>query len=257
MKIKQFTNSKWYKIILNVLGVVFIFFAWWIASSIINLSLFPTPIIAFKTMFSLLGKASSWLAIGETIKRLIVAFLISFAFALILGVLGGIFKGFRHFFNPVVIVLRTIPTAAVVIILVVLLKPTSGLYIIDFLLMFPILYEAVVSGVSSVDKSIIDALRLDDRKGSINSIGQIFIPMALPYIGLGIIQSLGLGMKVSIMAEVLCGSNSLVGIGRLMYFGYIESDMKEVFAVALIAIILIGIVDVLLGILKRKYTKNK
>jgi NitT/TauT family transport system permease protein len=256
MKIKQFTNSKWYKIILNVLGVVFIFFAWWIASSIINLSLFPTPIIAFKTMFSLLGKASSWLAIGETIKRLIVAFLISFAFALILGVLGGIFKGFRHFFNPVVIVLRTIPTAAVVIILVVLLKPTSGLYIIDFLLMFPILYEAVVSGVSSVDKSIIDALRLDDRKGSINSIGQIFIPMALPYIGLGIIQSLGLGMKVSIMSEILVGDTKIKGLGQMLRIAQSESDMPTVFAIAIIAIIIIALLDILVKIIKTKFFKK-
>ena len=254
--LRQFTTSRWYKPVLTMLGLVFLFFAWWISSLIINKTLYPTPIVAFSRLFEMLGQFNTWNAIYQTIRRLMVAFLLSFSISLILGILGGIFKGFRHFFNPFVIVLRTIPTATVAIIFIVLLKPNNGLYIIDFLMMFPILYEAVVAGVKNIDKSILDALSLDDRKTSANSLFKIIIPMSFPYVGLGIIQSLGLGMKVSIMSEILIGDTSIKGLGQLLRIAQSESDMPTVFAIALIAIFVISLLDILVSIIKNKFIQK-
>ena len=255
-KLRKFTNSKWYKPTLTLLGVVFLFAVWWISANIIDKSLYPTPFVAFSRLFEMLGTSNTWNAILETIKRLFLAFLISFGISLVLGIIGGIFKGFRHFFNPFVIVLRTIPTATVAIILIVLLKPDNGLYIIDFLMMFPILYEAVASGVKNIDKNILDALTLDDRKTSINSIIKIIVPMSFPYVGLGIVQSLGLGMKVSIMSEILIGDTSIKGLGQLLRIAQSESDMPTVFAIALISIFIIALLDILVSFIKSKISQK-
>jgi NitT/TauT family transport system permease protein len=128
-----------------------------------------------------------------------------------------------------------------------------SLFIIDFLLMFPILYEAVVSGTENIDISIIDALRLETHKSSPLALTNVIVPMAWPYVILGIVQALGLGMKVSIMSEVLCGDDKIPGLGRLIYGAYIETNMPNIFALTLIAILLSGILDGLLYYLRQKY----
>lgn len=253
---KQFTDSKIYKPVLIILGIIFIFLVWLIASLIINKSLFPTPFKTFATLFDMLGQPMTWLAIGGSFYRLLIAFALSFVFALVLGIFGGFFPSFKTFFNPVVVLLRTIPTAAVVVILVVLLKPHAGLYIIDFLLMFPILYEAVVSGITNIPSSVWGALKLDGGTKNWNAIRYVIVPMAFPYVSLGIIQTLGLGMKISIMSEILIGatnSNEIQGLGFLLRDAQAYNDMKTVFAIALIAIFIIGLLDVLVKVLKNKF----
>lgn len=244
------------KLIASLLGVLLVFGLWFLLAFIFNTTLFPNPIDAIVRMVEVLGESRTWIAIGSTLLRLILSFALSFAVAVVLGTISGFFPFFKRVLNPLILVLRTIPTAAVIYVLIVLFATDVALYTIAFLLMFPILYEAVASGISNIDSVYIDALKIDEGAFTPKALFTVIYPMSWPYIILGIVQSLGLGMKVSIMAEVLCGSNSLMGIGRLLYFGYIEHDMKEVFAMALISIILIGIVDILLGLVKKKYSKK-
>jgi NitT/TauT family transport system permease protein len=243
-------------IIFTTLGIALVIFLWWILALIINKTLFPGPIKTFNTLGTLIIKESTWAAIGGTLFRLVTAFVLSFVAALIFGILGGISEVFRTIFNPIIVVLRTIPTAAVIFVLIILIKPTYGLLVIDFLLMFPILYEAVVSGVKNVDKTLIDAVKLDAGANTRNGLFKVVIPMAWPYIILGIVQSLGLGMKVSIMSEVLCGDDRIPGLGRMINQAYQETNVPVIFAITVISILLIAILDLSLNFLKRKYKNN-
>lgn len=254
---RKFRIPQPYKnIILTTLGVILVFLIWWILALIINKTLFPGPIKTFTVLGELLGKTHTWKAIGGTLYRLIVAFTLSFLAALIIGVFGGLSSTFRRILNPLVVVLRTIPTAAVIFVLIILTKPTNGLLIIDFLLMFPILYEAVVSGVKNIDKTLLDALKLDSGERTGNALTKVVIPMAWPYILLGIVQSLGLGMKVSIMSEVLCGDDRIPGLGRMINQAYQETNVPVIFAITVISIVLIAILDLLLSFLKKKFKTN-
>ena len=122
--------------------------------------------------------------------------------------------------------------------------------------MFPILYEAVVSGVKNIDKTLLDALKLDSGERTGNALTKVVIPMAWPYILLGIVQSLGLGMKVSIMSEVLCGDDRIPGLGRMINQAYQETNVPVIFAITVISIVLIAILDLLLSFLKKKFKTN-
>ena len=249
-KLKKYynTHNKWY---LTILGIGFVFFVWFIISLIVNSSLFPHPGIVLPDLGGLLSISSTWSAIGGTLLRMIISFAISIVLALILGYFGGRFHGFYKFLNPLVVSLRTLPTAAIIYVLIVLTKPMFALVIIDTLLMFPILYEAVASGVKNIDKAYIDELKVNGGFTS-RGIFQVIVPTAWPSIWLGIVQSIGLGMKVSIMSEVLCGSDKVPGLGRLLYHGYYDGNITRVFSVAFIAIVLIGITDVGSYYIKKK-----
>lgn len=235
------------------LGIIFLFFLWWVIALGVNNYLFPGPQTTLSTMFVLLGEISTWEAIGFTLLRLLISFLICVISAIIVGLIAGRYEYFAKFLNPLIVTLRTLPTAAIIFTLVILLKPVFSLQIILLLMMFPIIYQAVVDGVNNIDKSVIRAISVDANVMSFNSIFRIIIPCSWHSIILGSIQALGLGMKAGIMAEVLVGNNTVMGIGRILYRGYIEYQMDVVFAISIIAIILIGGIDILLHAIKKKY----
>ena len=252
MKIKKFLNSNLGKVVTVVLGCLFVILLWSIISLSLNSSLFPGPIPSFSKLFSFFQTDTFYFALGGTMFRLIVSLGISFVISLLLGILGGISNIFHRFISPLIIAIRTLPVAAVLFILVVILKPQYALYIINCMIMIPIMYEAFRHGINSISPNIFDSVRLDSNLKSKNSIFKIMVPLSSGSIVLGIVQSLGLGMKVSLMSEVIIGSDKIYGLGRLIYKAYVLVDMESIFAISLISIIIIGIFDILVRIIKNK-----
>ena len=159
-RLKYFYNNhnKWY---LTILGIGFVFLLWVLISLGISSSLFPNPGIVIPDLCFIVSQRDTWAAIGGTMLRLLIGFVISFISAIILGYFGGRYEGFYKFLSPLVTTLRTLPTAAIIYVLIVLTKPMYALVIILTLLMFPILYEAVANGVKHVNKNAVEAMKLD------------------------------------------------------------------------------------------------
>ncbi|MCD8195372.1 MAG: ABC transporter permease subunit [Coprobacillus sp.] len=248
---KSIADKPLYKWILIISGIVFVFLLWWILAISLDTTLFPGPWETFEYLFQMMGEADIWIALGSTLLRLLICFVVCFILALIVGTIAGLFKPFYTFLSPLITILRTLPTAAVIYALIVLTQVEFAIDIICFLLIFPILYEAVANGIQNIDPQIWASLRLDGKVYRPRSIFCVLLPLSKDYISLGIIQSLGLGMKVLIMAEILCGSSKVRGLGRLIYYGALYSNMKEVFAVAIVAIIVIGVFDIILHYIKK------
>lgn len=248
------------KKVLNVLyiviGIVAIFLIWYILAITINNSLFPTPTEVLNLYFNYFATSELYIAIGWTFLRLILSFLLSFAIGFIFGILAGEFHIIRLILKPLVLILKTVPTAAVILILIVLFKPFMSLFLIVFLVMFPIIYEAVINGYESLDKNIVNSIKVDAGLHNIKAILNIKIPNLIPYLLLASFQTLGLGMKVSLMAEVLIGNNSIHGLGILIRQAYNFAFVDQIMAYSLHAIVIIGLVDIIMYFLKR-YLKNK
>ena len=254
MIIKRLFDNKIAKyIFFTVLGIGIVFLIWYLISVNTYKTLFPDPLSVISRFGELFIIGSTYEAIGGTLLRLFISILISFLLALILGIFGGLNESVYRTLNPLVIVLRTLPVVAIIFIIIVLLKPTYALFIITSLTMFPLMYEAVVSGIRGIDPNIMDSLRLETSKYHPYALFRIIIPCAKDNIILGLIQSLGLGMKVSLMAETLVGTNTIKGLGRMIYQSYLDLDMINVFAVALYAVILIGLIDIIVHILKKHF----
>lgn len=243
---KKFKNP-----IFVFLGLLFIFFLWFVTSLLVNSTLYPGPIDTFVELFALLGNGETYLAVLGTVGRMLIAFAISFVLGAIFGTLAGYFKWFHTFLKPLILILRTLPTAAAVLILVVLLKPAMTPIIVTCLVIFPIIYEAFVSGINNVEEPIIDSLKIDGGTG-FKSYFKIYLPASASYIILAVVQSLGLGMKVSIMAEILAPSERIASLGRLINYEYQLAEIKPILAYSIIAIVIISIIDIALHIIRKK-----
>lgn len=255
MKLKDFLKAHRIAIYTS-LGVVGVFLVWYLISLILNTTLFPSPIVVVPEFCHLFTLADTYASIGGTLLRLVISLAISLLVGTAFGVLGGVFERFRAFFKPFVTVFKTIPTAAVVFILIVLIKPLFTPVVVTFLITFPIIYESVVTGFTSVDENVVDAMKVDGAS-KFKSIFRVYLPLSKNYILLGLIQIVGLGMKVSIMAEILAGSDSVSGLGRQIYYGSLTGDVKLILAYSMIAILIIGLSDVGLHIAKKKLKVSK
>ena len=78
------------------------------------------------------------------------------------------------------------------------------------LIVFPILYRSVVDGIRNIDKKLVDFHKVHQihfRK----QLKYFYIPSMFPFLKTGTINSLGLGFKVMITAEVLSQPERAIG----------------------------------------------
>lgn len=213
---------------------------------------FPNPIDTFKEMLNILSRKYIYKCLGSSILRMLIGFLISIVFALIFGLLAGNSERIKTILIPLMTTLKSIPTASLVFLFLVLVGAKNAPILLVILISFPILYEAVVGGIENIDKDVIDATKVDG--GSfIRRVLTVQLPLSLSYILVGISSSFGLSFKIEIMAEILTGdTRSGLGSAILAAQKNDPTNMIPIFAYSLIAIIFILIISFVSGLLKKR-----
>ncbi len=242
---------------LYIYGIFFVFILWWVISASIGGGgfTFPSPVSTFELFGKLLGSVYIWKSIGMSLLRTLIGFVIAFAGALILGFFVGTFKKLQVFLKPLFVVLKSAPTAAFVFLFLLLLGSNYAPIAIATLLSFPILYEAFVGGMNSLPDEVEMAMRLDSGN-KVNNFFKIRLPIAFPYVLVGLASSFALSLKTTIMAEIITGSTSY-GLGSAInyYRNMNPGDMTPIFAIALIAVLIIMFFDLINLLIKRLFSR--
>lgn len=250
---KTFITNNYF---LYTLGIIFIFLLWLFLSSALGRAslIIPSPIETFKVFGELFISKYTWESIGWTLLRTLMGFGIALVIAFILGVIAGNNKHVYTFFKPLIAVLKSIPTAALVFLFLILSGSRFAPTYIVFLLSFPILYESIAGGIRSIPQEINESARLDTNN-FLQVVIKIKIPLSLPYVIVGLASSFALSLKTEIMAEIITGDTSY-GLGSMIsaYRTIDPSDLTPIFAIALIALIIILITD-LIGMIVNKFIK--
>lgn len=219
-----------------MLSIFFMFLVWIIASAIVdNTLLLPTPkgvLLAFGKIFV---DIDSLTVIWSTILRLLVGLLIASVLGLLFGILAGFNKSFSVFFNPFVTVLRTIPVISITVILLIMFGFSLTPYIITFLMLFPLIFQGTYGAIKAIDQELIDVYKLEDNH-FFTGLTHCYLPLISADIRTALLQSLGLGIKVLVMAEYL--SQTRDSIGNELYLAKVNLQYDEVFAWTLLLIVL-------------------
>lgn len=236
-QLKKFITNR---IVLTVLGIVFVFLIWEMISltSKNPTMIFPTPKMTIEEALFLLGKEYTYRCIWGTLKRTLIGFSFALLGGILLGFLVGNFIKTKYFFNPLLTVVKTIPTAALVLLFLVMIGSKNTPMFIVFIISFPIIYESCLGGFSNIDKDLLMALKVDGAtffKGNI----MVKFPLAFPYLAVGIASSFALSFKIAIMAEVISGTTS-PGLGSIIKASQNNdpTNMVPIFGYSLIAIVL-------------------
>lgn len=215
--------------------------------------LLPSPLDVFRALFRLFANGRSLLAIGMTLFRLLLAMAIALILGGSLGILAGFKSGFSQFFSPIVTIFRTVPVISIIVILLILFGFKLTPYLITFLMIFPLIYQAFHDGIRNVDSELVDVYKLEDNR-TITGLRFCYLPLMKNEIETVMMQSAGLGIKVLVMAEYL--SQTRNSIGNSLYLAKINLAYDEVFAWTILLIVLAVIFETVINHFKHMKQKT-
>ena len=226
---------------LSLAGFAFLWIVWVIAYyAVKNEFLFPSVGDTFSALGKLLftGGATArafWRALGATFLRTFLAFLISLVCGIALASLAVSFRGVRAFLAPIVSFLRTLPTLAIVLLLLLWTSPSFAPVLVSVLVLLPAVYASALASFSDAVNRFSDFARAY-RIGRAKRIFALYLPVSLPALlteGSGI---LSMGLKITVSGEVL--SATFKSLGGMMQEAQIYLDTPRLFALTLLTILI-------------------
>lgn len=224
---------------------VSILFLWLIVSEfgLIDQNLVPTPQAVFAAFIEIMENGYKNFTLlehlGESMKRLVIAFVLSCVTAVPLGIASGYNSRIRAIFEPIIEFYRPLPPLAYYTLLVLWMgieneSKISLLYLACFA-------PAYISCVSAVIKIREDYINSAFTVGAsrLQVIAHVIFPACLPDIFTGLRTSLGVAYTTLVSAEMVA-ANSGIGWMVLDASRYLRSD------IIFLGIIVMGITGILL-----------
>lgn len=231
-------------IIYFILGIIIFILLWFFISLKINSEIvFPNILTIIKKLIEIILEKSFYKDLFLSLIRVFITFILSFLLAIIFGILSGIFSSIRYMLMPIINFIRTIPTIPLILVAIIWFDNNTVPIFVSMLVIFPIMYDAVVNGIINVDKNLI-YMSLSYNVSLKNQIISLYIPSIKPYILTAVSQSMGITWKSILAAEILALPS--LGIGSKLYESHLYLDTVSLFAYCLIAVIFNGIFEIII-----------
>lgn len=245
---KFFTQKK-LNIIASFTAIILMWVVWLIvAATVKNEYLVPPFAQSVKEFFSLFTAPFFWKSLGATVLRTLVAFAISFVLAALFVALSCVFKPFAAFMRPVVAVLRSVPTMAVLLLILVWTSPVAAPVVVAFLVLFPVCYTQLYDGVSGVDKSLTEMALTYKVKRS-QQLTKIYLSSIAPQVVSQTGANLSFGIKLIISAEVM--ASTYTALGGMMVEAQTFINLPRLAALTLFAVIFGIAVELIFSLIAR------
>lgn len=208
----------------------------------------------FASLGDVLSSSHSWRAIGLTAGRVAGSFALSFVFAAVLAAAGTFAKPLHRFLSPIVTVLQSAPTMAVILLAVAWLDNSEVPLLVGFLICFPLLYNTCRSAVESVDKDVLEMANLYGIR-PVDKLTGIYIPAVTPVVLDGAYSAVSLSVKVVIAAEVL--AQTVGSIGVEMQKESVMFEIANLLAWTIVAIVMSFVFEAVVGGLKKLWERRR
>lgn len=223
-------------VLISIGSIVLVWIVWIVAYySVGNDYILPSFIQTFSAMGKLLSGAEFWVAFSHTLLRTLVAFALSLVFGTALAVLARTFSAVRAFLAPIISVLRTVPTMAVILLLLLWTSPSAAPVVVSFLVLFPAVYAAAISSLDEVYEQY-GMLAQVFNVGKKRKILKMYLPLCAPSLLKQAGGILSLGIKITVSGEVL--SSTYQSLGGLMQNAKMFVDIPTLLALTVVAVLL-------------------
>ncbi len=220
----------------SALAIVALWLAWMVAYACVkNDYVLPSFWDACAQMGRLLASASFWRAFGNTFLRTLWAFLISLALGVAIAVASHLWGCVRAFLAPVISVLRTVPTMAIILMLLLWTTPAVAPVVVSALVLFPAAYSAALAALDDVGEEYGEVVRAF-RVPLARRIGKMYLPLAAPVLLKQAGGIFSLGLKVVISGEVL--ASTYRSLGGMMQEAKMFLEMPTLMALTLLVLLL-------------------
>lgn len=246
------TASNW----LGIIGIIFFFLAWEIASRahILNPFYFPPFSAIVAKGYELFADGSIWEHMRFSLTNFSIGFLISVVLGVVIGVPMGWYKGISKAFDPLLSGIYATPLIALLplIIMIFGLGPVSKIIMTILAAVFPILINTMV-GIANTDNRLITMARSFGAKDSTIFL-KVSVPGSLPYIVAGMRVALGRALVYIVVAEQY---GAATGLGYLSSVAAQRFQMAAMFVPIVIIAALGASLNELLKVLEQRLDKWK
>ncbi|HQS01129.1 MULTISPECIES: ABC transporter permease [unclassified Polaromonas] len=217
---------------------------WWVSSTS-----WPPVTEILKAIAAGLANGELAQVFGSTLWRMAIGFAIGSAAGVLLGITMATFPLADAALRPLVELLRPIPMPAIVPPLILLLGIDHAMkvFAVSLACFFPVLVNTV-GGVRAVDPTALDVARTF-QVGRLRTLLQVVLLASLPFILAGLRTSLALALIVSVVAEMIAGSEGIGYYIMTMQYAMRPSDMYA--AIFLLAAMGYGLNLALLAVERR------
>ena len=176
-----------------------------------------------------------WGIIWFSFKRIALGFLLGLFCGTVLAVIAGRFKIVETLLWPYMITIKSVPVASFIVIALVWLSARQLSVFISFLMVLPIIYTNVLSGVKNTSRKMTEmakVFRLNWGKRML----YINMPQVKPYLLSGMSISLGLAWKAGVAAEIIGIPDG--SLGEMLYESKAYLNTVDLFAWTVIIVVI-------------------
>lgn len=193
-------------------GIIAFWLAIWQLLDVIidNRLVLAGPIRVAQALIEQLGQPDFWVICGASFGRIALGFLLSFVVGFLLALMSCRHRLFRDFVDPIISLLRTIPVASFIILLLIWVGNQALTVFLAFFIVLPLIYTNMVTGFESVDRQMLEMARVYGLSRW-RTFLYIYRPAFMPFLMSSTKISLGMTWKSGIMAEVLATPKPSIG----------------------------------------------
>ena len=214
---------------------------WQIAAMVIGQEVFlVSPLQAIGTLLELLPQADFWQRVGFSAGRILLGFGLGAVSSVVLAVAAERWAWVETLLSPVMQLVKATPVASFIILALVWVSGSSLSILISFLMVLPVLYGAVRTGIESVDGQLLEMAEVF-RLPLGRRVRAIWLPAVLPAFRQGCSVALGICWKSGVAAEVIGLPDG--SIGDALYRAKITLSTGELFAWTFVIILLSAVFE--------------
>jgi len=215
-------------------AIVFWTAVWYLAARVMNNPLLlPAPLQVLRCLGNLMLTASFWQTVAITIGRILLGILSAVLLGCVLAVVTVSSRLLEVLIAPAMTAMQATPVASFTILVLIWLDRDYVPVLICGMMVLPVVYNSVSTGIRVTDPQLLEMAKVY-RLSRFQILRRIYVPSVLPFFQTACINSVGLGWKAGIAAEVLTVPKH--SIGRMIADSKLYLMTEELFASTLVVI---------------------
>lgn len=223
-------------VLFSTISLVVVWLIWLIAYYIVgNEWVLPSFGSTVSEIFRFFTEGTFWRALFHTLLRTLAAFGISFVLGVCLAISARVFEWLRVFLAPIISILRTVPTMAIILMLKIWTSPSIAPVIVSILVLFPAVYVAMLATLDEISEEYGDVMK-GYAIGIKKQIFHIYLPLTMPTMLKQSGAILSMGLKITVSGEIL--ATTFQSLGGIMQEAQMFLQAPRLMALTLVAVIL-------------------
>ena len=233
----------------KVLAVLFALAVWQIAAMTVNSKiLLVSPIEVFLRLLTIWQEPGFALSIWSSFRHIAGGFLLAVMVGVLLAVIASRFPLAETMLYPFLAAIKAVPVASFVVICLIWLSTESLSIFISFLIVLPVIYGNVLSGLKAEDSKMLEAGKVFGLS-AMRRLKYIHLPQLKPFIMSAFGTALGMAWKAGVAAEIIGTPDG--SIGKQLYYSKIYLDTDDLLCWTVIIVVVSVLFEKLVMLLIR------